>query len=234
MSLLPLNADFFIVGDNILPPSDKERVESFYHPKKSLWNTIEDRPTAHHMNTVRMFQRIYECDQLRQQYELDHNITYDCVIRIRPDLIFTRSIQTKSIESIKSGYLYFGQSDGFKLTHDKPYFYREYSLSDQFFLASSDDMKKVTSLYLKLEQSECPTCLAEIVFTELVRINYPQLTFGIINTFSYLCSKNVYELSYIKGLSKIYKSLVADKLYYAKNLLPCLNKYKDSTIIFRH
>lgn len=43
-------------------------------------------------NSILMFEKIYKCNNLKKKYENMHNFKYDCVIRIRPDLIIRSGI----------------------------------------------------------------------------------------------------------------------------------------------
>lgn len=84
------------------------RIEQIYKPKKII---VEDstfieqlklqgdqyaphligvpKPVGH---MASMFYKIYAANELRKQYELEHNIQYDWIIRCRPDLLFTEAV----------------------------------------------------------------------------------------------------------------------------------------------
>lgn len=231
-SLLPLGADFFIVGDGLLPLKEKKEIEAFYQPKAVLWNTVTETLPGHNLNTVRMFKRIYQCDQLRQKYEKENGFVYSAVIRIRPDLMIVEPLPVKQIENLQENVMYVGKTVGTdELEYHRPYGYTEYMLSDQFFMGTSRTMSKLSACYLSLKSCPCSACLAEFIFAEYLKdleeIQYSYLPIPIV-----LHSKNVYNDGMIKGSYKIFKTIVLDKIFYAKGAIDCLKRYKDRRIAF--
>jgi hypothetical protein len=231
-SLLPLGADFFIVGDELLPLAEKREVEEFYQPKAVRWNFINTSIPGHHLNTVRMFKRIYQCDQLRQAYEKENNFVYSAVIRIRPDLLITEPLPTIQIENLQENRMYVGQTLGVEeLVNDHPYSYTEYMLSDQFFMGTSATMSNLSACYLWLKECPCAACFAETIFSEYVR-SLEEIKFSYLPIPIVLHSKNVHKDGVVKGAYKIFKTIVLDKMFYAKGAIDCLKRYKDRRITF--
>jgi len=51
------------------------------------------QPTVTNINVIgTIFWKIYQCNELKKQYEKEHNFTYDLVIRMRGDQMFTKKI----------------------------------------------------------------------------------------------------------------------------------------------
>lgn len=57
----------------------------FFKPKGFK---IEDPLGSEFTNTISMFHSIKKCNNIRIEYEMDHNIKYDVVVRSRIDLLF--------------------------------------------------------------------------------------------------------------------------------------------------
>ncbi len=48
----------------------------------------------------RMWRKVWKCNEMRKQYEKDNNITYDYVIRMRPDIIAMELINFESLPKL--------------------------------------------------------------------------------------------------------------------------------------
>jgi len=65
-----------------------------------------------------MFYKIWACNELRKQYERDHNIQYDLIIRTRPDLQFLSLLNTQELLDSKK-YLYVPEIEGYGGINDQ-------------------------------------------------------------------------------------------------------------------
>jgi hypothetical protein len=97
-------------------PVTHDRLRTLYHPKSAI---IQEYKTAYaeEMHGVRvpdilkkmephnyrgaipMFFTMYQCNELKRQYEADGGFQYDVVIRLRPDLLISELIPKRILEN---------------------------------------------------------------------------------------------------------------------------------------
>lgn len=165
-TLLPLNADIFIVGNICITPDDKQKVLEFYKPVRHSW-TDTFNPISIQANTDRMFSKIYYCDQLRQEYEKEKGFTYDYVIRIRPDLVLLQAFPSKIFSSITSNnMIYFPSFNLAEIPKYKNIPLDKVYLTDQLFVGTSAAMKTVCECYLHLSEYTVKHCINEYMLLE--------------------------------------------------------------------
>lgn len=77
----PTQGDIFLCIDNDETKDDIHIAKQLYRPKKIvlLSERFQNKEQA-------MFYKIYKCNEMKNKYELDNNIYYDYVIRLRPDV----------------------------------------------------------------------------------------------------------------------------------------------------
>lgn len=83
-------------------------IESYNTLLYSTFNVNELQPKAGDIrlkNMIPMFYNIWQCNQLRKQYELDHHIKYDVIVRLRPDAFFMREINSEELQQAINGDL---------------------------------------------------------------------------------------------------------------------------------
>ena len=146
--------DVFICAEDDLDATAREHVMTVYQPVSVRWDAEPVEPLANlSANNVKMFRRIYLCDQLRQQRETTTG-AYDVVIRMRPDLIFFHAF---SSGRLLPGRIYFPMH-----TKQEPLLY---GLPDLLFWGDSDTMKVMCECYLALNHlHKLFSCLNEYIF----------------------------------------------------------------------
>lgn len=85
-------------------------------------------------NMTGMFYNIYKCNELRKQYALEQNITYDITIHTRPDNVFFKPLQLQNVENT----IWFGGCQS--------------TICDHFFYGSPKNMNIIAGIYLKLKE----------------------------------------------------------------------------------
>ena len=74
----PLNCDIFCVFNDNMDYNKKKYIEKIIKPKKILW--ISDDNNS--INMYKMYYKIYLCNKLKYNYEINNNFIYDNCIRI--------------------------------------------------------------------------------------------------------------------------------------------------------
>ena len=140
----PLNCDIFCVFNDNIDHNKKIYIEKLIKPKKILW--ISENNKSNNNNTYLMFYKIYLCNKLKYDYEINNNIIYDNCIRIRPDLFIKSYIPDYIINNIDSNTFYT------PYFHIFDYFTNVYSLgvADQIFICNSNIMNIVSNIYLSI------------------------------------------------------------------------------------
>lgn len=82
--------------------------------------------------------KIYKCNELKKQYEIDNDFKYDLVIRIRPDLVFLESLNLDTIDSIN--HINFGIPGAFYPNR----------IFDIFFYSNNSNMDKLSETWLNI------------------------------------------------------------------------------------
>lgn len=139
------NVDVFFYG-----PENKEGIfqnekdlNELFKPKKHVinnsayYNTIE-RPSGV-PDSFLGFYNILKCNDLKIQYELEHNFEYDVVIRSRTDYFWFRPLTDEEIEQSKS-FVLLPEEWSFRSPN-------RFSLCDMFAIGSSNNMNIYSSLF---------------------------------------------------------------------------------------
>jgi len=104
---------------------------------KHALHTKEDVSKHIIQQNASMFYSIYKCNQLKEEYAVKHGFTYDCVIRIRFDLLPNILIDCEKMDMNKIYYLNLNQPDDL--------------ISDWFNMGSSEIMNVYSSIFCNLE-----------------------------------------------------------------------------------
>jgi len=89
---------------------------------------------------VAMFESIYEANLLKSLHEQKHNMVYDYVVRIRPDMVFhpeKRLIDDISLVTDSNMFVYGAHKGDFGMTR----------LEDIYWIGSSEILDKITEYY---------------------------------------------------------------------------------------
>lgn len=93
-------ADYCYYIDQLQPTNVIDMTNIDY--KLPEMNISNKRPETNIENTLNMFLKVKVCDQSRLQFEKYHDLKFDCVIRMRPDLVFFKGISM--VHKIKLRY----------------------------------------------------------------------------------------------------------------------------------
>lgn len=81
-------------------------IEKYNGKNYELYPLVKDRSNP--IGVLSMFYNINKADELRRNYEIKHKFKYDVIIRSRPDILFTSSInRNHMLDAIKSDAIYF-------------------------------------------------------------------------------------------------------------------------------
>lgn len=83
---------------------------------------------------------IKRCNDIKNQYQEENNVTYDFIIRVRPEVYFTKSISTDEIDFAKSGKVLIPNEWDFKSIHPM-------AVSDCIAISNKSSMDKYCKLY---------------------------------------------------------------------------------------
>ena len=132
------NVDIFMNIDE-----DNDYIKNIIKPKKCiLFNKLLKLDNLD-INSNIMFYRIYECNKYSVQYELDNNIKYDIIIRIRCDILLFDRLY---LENFKPDIVYF-PSRIRKAEISNIY---NLGITDQLFISDRESMNKTCNIYLDL------------------------------------------------------------------------------------
>lgn len=158
-TLLDLHPDVFIYAEADLDTKSRNQVYQFYQPKAIVWDSEVVAPQNRlSVNNVKMFKRIYQCDQLRQKFEKDNAFEYDMVIRMRPDTVFYGPFPHRVLQKpLLEQRVYFPMR-----TKHEPLIY---GLPDMVFWGNSRVMKQMCECYLYLDElKKVDICTNEYIF----------------------------------------------------------------------
>lgn len=129
--------------------TDQNHLNQLYHFKKILIEKIKVFDTKKYLSRLGsgvrnpstipgMYNGIKKANDLKSEYEQEHNFKYDLVIRARFDSYFTNQLDQNEFGQINSGILFpnFGSYSG---------------LNDQFFFGNSDNMNTICNTYNHLD-----------------------------------------------------------------------------------
>ena len=91
---------------NFVNPCEYIDFEKLVQPNFNL-SITHKLPESNLLNTYLMFWRIYVCDALRASYEINNELQFDYVVRMRPDLNFFKKIPNFIILAIKYNIINF-------------------------------------------------------------------------------------------------------------------------------
>jgi len=147
----------------------KSRIEQLYQPKTLVIEPsrkFEETPLMRSRlidfrdipGILSMFYKVEECNKLKKQYEIEHNFTYDCVIRFRGDLFLEQVFPVDYNTDLKKLYL--------------PFYGHFAGLCDQIAWGGSAAMDQYSSLYSNIEKYLRMGCPMQP--EKLVRFNIEQ------------------------------------------------------------
>lgn len=98
-------------------------------------------------NSISMLYKMNKVYKLANEYGLKNNINYDVIIRIRPDVIYDNFLSTQLIkESLNSNNTIYMPNHHGKYIEVTKY------ISDQFFFGNTESMKKIMTIYQKIDE----------------------------------------------------------------------------------
>jgi len=135
---------------------DKVKIKSFINKMNPIATMLSDDKYTKNVkfelpkNTILMFKKIYECNELKKKYEHSNNFKYDVVIRIRPDLIFRSRLPLELNDNDSLSIpTYYGKNYMIYFTN-MPNF-NGYGLCDQLAFGSSRIMDKYSEFYINYQ-----------------------------------------------------------------------------------
>jgi len=156
-----LDCDLFFYGTENKEGAKQNFIDftTLHSPKKCVINTIEyyndliykkfdinnlqlqkGAPAHRLKNMIPMFYNIRQCYLLKEQYEKETGITYDTVVRLRPDVFFIRNITTEEFEKASSGILVIPDAWNFG------------GITDLFAMSNSITMNTYSKIYESLQE----------------------------------------------------------------------------------
>jgi hypothetical protein len=126
------------IKDRIVRPDLIENLKLLYNPKKIEFNDYETDKIVNHKPNYYQYYTQYAVKELLKNYEVENNIEYDLVIRTRFDLLIEQYIPYNIDE-----YLW--------VAGCCPYPDR---YNDLFSFSNSKTYKKISDVYLNLEEYE--------------------------------------------------------------------------------
>ena len=128
--------------------TNSKDLESLYHPKEQVVNTLDyynTIPCQYHLpSSFYAFYNIYMCNEMKKKYEVDHGFEYDLVIRSRSDYFWFRYLTSYELELAKSNIL-IPMDWAFKCVHKD-------ARADVFAIGSSEWMNKYSSMYNRIDE----------------------------------------------------------------------------------
>ena len=91
-----------------------------------------------------MFYKIYACNDIIKKWQIKNNVTYDLVIRLRPDIVLTDTIPL--IDTSTTNCI------GFSTTKEPSNYSTGHRVSDQFFWGPPDLMDNIANIWSKLPE----------------------------------------------------------------------------------
>lgn len=117
-------------------------IENFTNKGVSIFSNINE--------IANVIYKIYKCNELKKQYENEHNFKYDLVIRTRGDQIFTKPISYNfNRNKILINSYPWGDED---FVNSKRGNGEELCLSDRFAVGTSENIDYLSNLYLYIEE----------------------------------------------------------------------------------
>jgi len=146
-------------ASSIVPDNIEELIVNLYKPKKFFfespkifkYNLILDNyktPTIDPQDVLSQLYSMYSANQLRKQYEIENNIKYDVIIRIRFGMVFDSHIWPLS--HFAGNTICFIPC-GFSGFDNKQAFLNHISICDHFVISNSKGMDIYTDTFNQLE-----------------------------------------------------------------------------------
>jgi len=121
----------------------EEFKDEFYDSFKNVHRPIylKNNEPIHSRSMIPHFYKIHRCNELRKAYSMEMGIEYDCVIRLRPDLLLGQSVESlfKEVQLESNVYI--------SLCGIDPTF----QISDKFAIMNSEMFDYYCSIWEKLE-----------------------------------------------------------------------------------
>ena len=146
-----IECDIFIhtwnIKDRHGAPLQESKIVAEYQPKRYVIESPKQfniTPLMEQQNfnkrdingLLSMFYKIEQCNELKKQYEKEHNFTYDCVIRFRGDIELLDPIDFQNLDMNKLYVPLHGDYGG---------------INDQFAFSNSKNMDVYTSTFSNIE-----------------------------------------------------------------------------------
>jgi hypothetical protein len=84
----PLGADVFLALDASATPQQRAHMEALLRPRAAIYETLQTQATETSAHVDVLWQRVARCDALRRQREQQLGVSYDVVLRVRPEMLF--------------------------------------------------------------------------------------------------------------------------------------------------
>jgi hypothetical protein len=95
-------------------------------------------------NSIKMFWKIWVCNEAKKQYEVSAGFKYSLVIRTRPDLYFSKTLSIVDLFKLKTGFIKIWVSYF-------PWAINDYAVSDFFAIGKSKYMDYYSQIYLNMD-----------------------------------------------------------------------------------
>ena len=115
------------------PPEDMHREFKSVRVPEALMEAEPDRWKGN----IPLFHGIYQCNEMKREYEKENGFTYDIVIRMRPDLLLREGLPDEVLETPDT------------LWHGSP---RNFVVDDRFAVSSSENMDHYASVWERLSE----------------------------------------------------------------------------------
>jgi hypothetical protein len=137
-------------------------------------NELKDsrRGTQDLLYAIPQFYKIFDCNSLKLENEIEQNFQYDIVIRQRFDHLFTNFID---ITKLNKNVIYIGINHEYDLQDPKWTLSNGYSTCDQFAIGNSPNMNLYSSIYTNLtyllKEKSYSECGERILWEHLKSLN---------------------------------------------------------------
>lgn len=177
----PLKVDIFAVFSDDIRDEHKQIVTNILKPKSILW--VKDNKdlykTKEHINWFLMFDKMYICNNLKNEYQQKHNITYDINIRIRPDLYIKNYIPEHIVNNLKQNTIYSPRL--FNWDFFTTIFYL--GITDQIFITDNNTMNIVSDICTYAYSNYIHTIFIEKFLKDYLitkKINIQKINIGFV------------------------------------------------------
>jgi hypothetical protein len=116
-----------LIDDNLSLYSSKFE---YFHSRKACESNV--------FNCLKMYYSIYKVNQLKKEYEIENNILFDIVVRVRPDILFDTPLKA---------YLYDTLPNTIVLPSNKDYG----GLCDQFWYSGTRESDAISNLFVNID-----------------------------------------------------------------------------------